>query len=259
MEVVMTPIHKARTGTVLALTVALAGLAACGHSTAPPPGTAPPGPPVTHPVTTAPAAPPSTAPAAAPTPPAASTASETVIFSRISYPWHWPNDVNRPGSISHAYPVPPVPKLIDIRAGDHRSDPGEQPYNRLSFTFTTAFPSYQFRFVNALVGDPGGRIVPLGGNGVLEVTFRQAQAHTAKGSSSVVSQPPRHLGYTRMVDWAQGGDFEGVLTYGIGIAAPVPHSNPQFPVRTIEVEKVNAQGQHLYIVAIDISASTSAR
>ena len=63
----------------------------------------------------------------------------------------------------------------------------------------------------------------------------------------------------RMVDWAQGGDFEGVLAYGIGIAPPVPHSNPQFPVRTIEVEKVNAQGQHLCIVAIDVTAGVPAR
>ena len=63
----------------------------------------------------------------------------------------------------------------------------------------------------------------------------------------------------RMVDWAQGGDFEGVLAYGIGIAPPVPHSNPQFPVRTIEAEKVNAQGQHLYIVAIDVTAGVPGR
>ena len=63
----------------------------------------------------------------------------------------------------------------------------------------------------------------------------------------------------RMVDWAQGGDFEGVLAYGIGIAPPVPHSNPQFPVRTIEVEKVSAQGQRLYIVAIDVTAAVPGR
>jgi len=147
-----------------------------------------------------------------------------------------------------------VPKLIAISAGDHPSNPGDIPYNRLSFTFTTGFPSYQFKFADALVSDPGGQIVPLAGKGVLLVTFRQARAHTASGASSVATQPPRHLGFTRMVDWAPGGDFEGVLSYGIGIDWPIPRSNPQFPVRTAEVEKVTSQGQHLYIVAIDISS-----
>ena len=55
-----------------------------------------------------------------------------------------------------------------------------------------------------------------------------------------------------MVSWAQAGDFQGVLTYGIGIAWP----NPQFAVRTIEVERITAQGQHLYIVALDIDATS---
>lgn len=43
-------------------------------------------------------------------------------------------------------------------------------------------------------------------------------------------------GYPRMTDFAQAGDFEGILTYGIGATRPVPHSNPQFPVRAYEVE-----------------------
>ncbi len=58
--------------------------------------------------------------------------------------------------------------------------------------------------------------------------------------------------------YAQGGDFEGVLTYGIGIRWPVAHSNPQIPVRTYEVETFTASGQHRYTVAIDIDASNPA-
>ena len=151
--------------------------------------------------------------------------------------------------------MPPVPTLVAVGVGDHPSELGERPYNRMSFTFTSAFPGYQFEFANALVSDPGGRPVLLVGNGVLKVTFRQAQAHTGSGRSSVVSQPPARVGFSRMVSWGQVGDFEGVVTYGIGIAWPVPHSNPQFAVRATEVEKVTAQGQHVYIVAIDVDAT----
>ena len=48
-------------------------------------------------------------------------------------------------------------------------------------------------------------------------------------------------------------------TYGIGIATPVAHSNPQFIVRAIDVGKVTAHGQDLYIVAIDVDATPMMR
>ncbi len=237
----------------LALAAALAGLAACGR-TAPPPRSAGPAPSAAQHTTPAPAL----TPSAAPVPSSSATApAATVVFSRVSYPWHWPNDAGNPGSVAHPAQVPPVPKLIAISAGDHPAGPGEKyPYNRLSFTFTTGFPSYRFSFTSALVADPSGRVIPLAGKGVLRVTFQQARAHTAGGGSTVATQPPAHLGLTRMVAWAPAGDFEGVLSYGIGIDWPVAHANPQFPVRTVEVEKVTSQGQHLYIVAFDINAGS---
>jgi len=67
-----------------------------------------------------------------------------------------------------------------------------------------AFPSYQVQIASTLVGDPSGRPIPLAGDGVLTVTFRQAQAHTASGAPSVVTQPPARLGLSRMVSWARG-------------------------------------------------------
>jgi hypothetical protein len=126
----------------------------------------------------------------------------------------------------------------------------------MSFTFTTAFPGYQFSFTKALVADPSGNPVKLSGNGVLKITFRLAQAHTAGGGSSVVTQPPAQLGLNRMASWAPAGDFEGVVTIGIGVTWPSSQSNPQIPVRATEVEKVTAQGRHLYVVAIDIDATS---
>ncbi len=180
-----------------------------------------------------------------------------VLSSRLAYAWHWPNDVNAPGRVTHAAAAPPVPELVRISAGNHPGRNGERAFNRMSFTFTTAFPSYRFAFADKLVSDPGGRIIPLGGYGVLEVVFTGAQAHTADGTrSSVTSQPAPRLGYQRMTDYAQAGDFEGVLSYGIGITWPIEHSNPQFAVRAYEVETVATGGQHQYTVAIDVNAST---
>jgi hypothetical protein len=172
----------------------------------------------------------------------------------VAYQWHWPNDTSRPGMVRHTYSVPPVPRLVAIGVGDHPRDPGERAFNRMSFTFTTALPSYDFSFVNGLVSDGQGAPIPLEGRGVLRVTFRQAQAHNDDGSSSLASKPRAHLGLSRMVSYAGAGDFEGVLTYGIGITWPNPRSNPQLAVRAYEVERIDSHGQHHYVVAIDVDA-----
>ena len=238
------------TGLVLGIAVLVPGaLAGCGSSA--PSGPAAPSPSGSA---AAPSSPAPSSPAASATASPSAPATRVVSF-RVSYPWHWPNDVNQPGQVQHSYPVPPLPRLIAIAAGSHPAQQGEQTYDRMSFTFTTAFPGYQFTFTKALVADPSGNPVKLAGNGVLKVTFRLAQAHTASGRSSIAVQPPAQLGLNRMASWAQAGDFEGVVTIGIGVTWPSSQSNPQIPVRATEVEKVTAQGRHLYVVAIDIDAT----
>ncbi|MGH3270892.1 MAG: AMIN-like domain-containing (lipo)protein, partial [Trebonia sp.] len=109
------------------------------------------------------------------------------------------------------------------------------------------------------VSDPSGNVIPLGGQGVLKIVFTEAQAHTADGTrSSIAAQPAPRIGYDRIADYAQGGDFEGVLTYGIGISWPAGPSNPQIAVRAYEVQTVTDGGRHLYTVAIDVDAGNPA-
>jgi hypothetical protein len=186
---------------------------------------------------------------------ASPSASSQVLSFRLAYPWHWPNDTAMPGHVTHASAVPPVPELVQIKAGSHPAAAGDRAYDRISFTFTNAFPSYRIEFAGKLVGDPSGKVVPLGGQGVLEIVFTGAQAHSADGTkSSIISQPSSSIGFPRMTDYALGGDFEGVLSYGVGIAWPAGHASQQLPVRAYEQETV-AGGQHRYTVAIDIDAS----
>lgn len=232
-------------GAVILISFGLIAVAACGSSVAPS-GTS-----------SSPAQHPSSAATSPPIAAASPSAAPKVVLSRVTYAWQWPN-WNGIASVQHSYSVPPVPTLIAIAAGDHPSDPGDRPFNRMSFTFTGGFPSYQFSWVSGLVSDPGGRPISLTGDDTLEVTFRQAQAHTSTGQSSVASQPPSLLGFSEMVSWARAGDYEGVLSYGIGTHRAIVQSNPQTAVRTVEVEQVTAQGQHLYIVAIDVDATQPA-
>jgi hypothetical protein len=246
--------RTAKTGiapaSILAVLLAASGCAsgspasgAAPASSQPPAASASPTPTVRAPRTTAP-----------PTMPGPA-ASDRVVLSRVSYGWAWPN-ANGSARVTHTYTVPPVPELVRIGVGDHPREAGERPFNRISFTFTTAFPGYRFEFTDRLIADPKGDLVPLAGMGVLEIVFTEAQAHVAGGGgSSIVSQPGRHLGLSRMAEYAQGGDFEGVLSYGVGIVWPIAHSNPQLAVRAYEVEKVTPGGQRLYTIAFDVDAT----
>jgi hypothetical protein len=250
----MKPIRTTVAGLTLAIVVP-ATLAACGSQPASPAA----GPsPSSTPSATAPASPGSTpAPTQTPGPGATSPApASRVVSSRVAYPWRWPDDMGRPGRVTHVYPVPPVPELVRISVGDHTGDHGQRPYYRMSFTFTRAFPSYRFEWVSKLVSDASGKVVPLAGTDVLKIVFDQARAHRADGMrSTIVSQPGRPIGFAAMTDFAQAGDFEGVLTYGISTTRAVLLSNPETAVRAYEVEMVTVTGQHHYIVAIDINAA----
>jgi len=148
-----------------------------------------------------------------------------------------------------------VPELVRIGVGDHAATSDERAYNRMSFTFTAGFPGYHFEFVEHLTADGSGNTIALAGDGPLRIVFNSAQAHTAGGASSILWQPSRHLGLSRMVDYAKAGDFEGYLSYGIGVHQQIAHSNPQFAVRAYEVETVTSSGQHQYTIAVDIDAS----
>ena len=239
-----------RTPAILVFTFLLVALAACGGQAAKPGAAASPSSTPSAAATPGPATAPAPGPSSGVPAPSPST---RVLSSRVAYGWLWPNGP-APGHVTHSYPVPPVPELVSISVGDHPAGSAQPAFDRMSFTFTNAFPSYRFEFTTSLVSDGSGKVIPLTGPDVLKIVFTQAQAHAAGGTgSTIISQPGRPIGYQVMTDFAQAGDFEGVLTYGIGVARPIPHSNPQPAVRVYEVETITANGQHRYVVAIDIA------
>ena len=204
---------------------------------------------------------------ASPSPSATGDADETappqpgdkVISSTVTHDWSVPGPTT-PFHTDHENPVPiapppaaPLPTLYAIGAGQHPSD--TPPYDQLSFRFTGGFPSYDVEVVPDLVDDGSGQPIPMPGTGsILEVTFRGAQSHTADGSASTVtSAPAPAIGYPALTSYAPAGDFEGVLSYGIGVGRPMS-TIPETKVRVTEVEKIE-QGQHLYVVAIQLDST----
>jgi hypothetical protein len=177
------------------------------------------------------------------------SATADVVSSAVTFDWGWPNDPARLSVVTHDYPVPPLPVLRAISVGEHND--ARPAFDRISFTFTGTFPTYGAEWVSHLTADASGEPVPLDGNDVLRITFRSAEAHDASGST-VQSAPPGHVGYAAITSYAQAGDFEGIITYGVGNFRTVTDSNPQVLVRTVEVKKGDGKGGSLYVVAFDI-------
>lgn len=183
---------------------------------------------------------------------------DTVIATKVTHDWAWPGA----GAFqtTHENPVPiapppaaPLPTLYSIGSGQHPAN--TPPYDQMSFRFEGGFPSYNIEIVPQLIADGSGEEIPMPNTGrILSVAFRGAQAHTEDGTaSSITSAPPEAIGYVALTKYAPAGDFEGVVSYGIGIGRPLDEV-PETKVRVVEVEKIE-QGKHLYVVAIQFDRS----
>jgi hypothetical protein len=104
-----------------------------------------------------------------------------------------------------------TPTLVDVRAGRHAG------FDRVVFEFRGAVPATRHvRYVDRLVQDGSGEPVSLAGSAVLEVAFQGANAHDDGGRPTV---SPRRFspGFAALKEVAQVGDFEAVVTYGLGV------------------------------------------
>jgi hypothetical protein len=121
-----------------------------------------------------------------------------------------------------------APTLVDVRAGRH---PG---FDRVVFEFRGAVPEHHVRYVDQLVEDGSGNPVSLAGTADLEVVFQGANAHTDDGAPTV---SPRRFspGLTAVKEVAQIGDFEAVVSYGIGLdrRRPLTVSTQSGPSRLV--------------------------
>jgi predicted secreted protein len=111
----------------------------------------------------------------------------------------------------------PVAQLSAVRAAGH---PG---FDRLVFQFAGALPpGRSVTWVPKVVQDASGKVVPLGGRFFLKVVFRPAAAHTAAGHVSWTGTIPGQLDLPVLRSVKLAGDFENVLSFGVGLWEKVP-------------------------------------
>ena len=99
--------------------------------------------------------------------------------------------------------------------------------DRVVFRFSGGLPANRSaQYVAHLVADGSGKVIPVAGRAILQVSFRSAQAHDAQGSTAPARTAYRLPNAMLSV---RSGDFEGVVTYGIGLA-----KRTQFHVTTLQ-------------------------
>lgn len=198
------------------------GLAACGGGSAGPVATSSPLP------TTSPT---STSPAPSTQTPAPSTAAEpTPAFVGTLGP------VVKPGMPT------PASLLTAMRVAHH---PG---YDRVVFQLDGAAPGYRVDYVGQVVEDPSGRTLSLEGDASLHVVLRGATTDTTfqatEGSTPSSYTGPRRLlpDLPSIKEVRVIGDFEAVLSFGVGIDHKVPFrvftlTNPTRVVVDVQAEQ----------------------
>lgn len=104
-----------------------------------------------------------------------------------------------------------IPTLVAIRAAHHAG------FDRVVFEFSGPLPQRRdVRYVPQLIADGSGLPVQIAGNAILQTVFEPARAHTDQGEVTVTDRITFALPNVMQV--VRSGDFESVLSHGIGLA-----------------------------------------
>ncbi|MDX6360211.1 MAG: hypothetical protein QOH37_3265 [Nocardioidaceae bacterium] len=120
---------------------------------------------------------------------------------------------------SNAAPAPEAPRTTQpVLDGIRARHVGAE--DRIVFRFRGGLPPHRHAaYVDRLVADGSGNAIPVAGRAILQVTFGTAVAHNAGGPTA-----PLRTAYAlpNAVMSVQSGDFEGFVSYGIGLARRTP-------------------------------------
>jgi hypothetical protein len=102
--------------------------------------------------------------------------------------------------------------LASIRTGRHGS------YERLTLQFTSSFGEANVRYVPVVHADPSDKVVPLKGLSFLQIVVHRAVARWSATPIAPYAGPSTVTpGYPTLKQVSISGDFEAVLSFGIGL------------------------------------------
>ncbi len=104
--------------------------------------------------------------------------------------------------------------LTSVRTGQHSG------YDRVVFQFSGGLPAVTASRVATVYADPKGTQVPLAGQSYLRVVFRGASGACPPSAQRTWTGPSVLTPYhPQLLTVSAAGDFEGYLSFGIGLAA----------------------------------------
>ncbi len=119
-------------------------------------------------------------------------------------------------AVARAQPSNQMAVLVALRAAFH---PEVTPhYDRVVFELQGKLPeNIRVEYVSKLIADGSGAAVPIEGKGILKLVLSPASAHTDAGTPTVPTRIRSDLPIVKEV--VRSGDFEGVVSYGIGVSS----------------------------------------
>ena len=97
--------------------------------------------------------------------------------------------------------------LEHVRVARH---PG---FDRVVFEFRGETPAWRAAYVPRVVEDPSGRIATIAGRAFLSVVFHGTRVDRASTGPRIVRTPR----FPTLLQVKEAGDFEGVVSFGIGV------------------------------------------
>ncbi|MCU1448831.1 MAG: uncharacterized protein JWP02_1001 [Acidimicrobiales bacterium] len=117
-------------------------------------------------------------------------------------------------------PTHPVTQLVAVRTARQQSS------DRVVFEFSGTVPGYRVAYSAKPIVGTSGKEVPVGGGAAIVVKMEQASGVDLTGPSmkETYTGPPRlqPTGTQQLVELARVEDFEGVLTWVLGVKSEVP-------------------------------------
>jgi len=107
--------------------------------------------------------------------------------------------------------VKSIPRLVDVRSAHHPS------FDRIVFDFEGEAPGYRVEYVGQVSQDGSGEPVPLQGQAFLSVVFTPADMHDEQGTTTYPGPKTLTPGYPSLRQAKFAGDFEGYVSWGLGL------------------------------------------
>ncbi len=107
--------------------------------------------------------------------------------------------------------VSPVPKVVDLRVGEHRN------FDRVVIDLDGKVPGYTVKYVRSLTYDGSGEAVPLRGRKYMSITLFPAKAHNNSGGSVYEGPKLRQYHLPALRGVAFTGDFEAQVSFGLAL------------------------------------------